>query len=77
MKMEEKMRKTSSMSNFFDLEVNTIIDFTTNVNLGKMGGGGGNRIKLETRIFVTIILWGILPNPILVFLVLLLLSFWW
>jgi hypothetical protein len=34
------MRKTSSMSSFLGLEVNASIDFTTNVNLGKLGGGG-------------------------------------
>jgi hypothetical protein len=35
------MRMTSLMSSFLGLEVNVNIDFTTNVNLGKRGGGGG------------------------------------
>jgi hypothetical protein len=39
-KMEEKMRKTDQMLSFFNAEVNVSIDFTTNVNLGKRGGGG-------------------------------------
>jgi hypothetical protein len=38
--MEEKMKKTNSMSGFLNVEVNASIDFTTNVNLDKMGGGG-------------------------------------
>jgi hypothetical protein len=41
--MEEKMKKTNSMSSFLTAEVNVSIDFTANVNLDKMGGGGGNR----------------------------------
>jgi hypothetical protein len=38
--MEEKMKKTDSMLSFFDTEVSVNIDFATNVNLGKQGGGG-------------------------------------
>jgi prepilin-type N-terminal cleavage/methylation domain-containing protein/prepilin-type processing-associated H-X9-DG protein len=38
--MEEKMKKTNSMSSFLTAEVNINIDFTANVNLGKQGGGG-------------------------------------
>jgi hypothetical protein len=38
--MEEKMKKTNSMSSFLNAEVNVDIDFTANVNLDKMGGGG-------------------------------------
>jgi hypothetical protein len=34
--MEEKMKKTD----LFELEVIVNIDFTTNVNLDKRGGGG-------------------------------------
>jgi hypothetical protein len=36
------MKKTDSMLSFFNTEVNINIDFTTNVNLGKRGGGGSN-----------------------------------
>jgi hypothetical protein len=38
--MEEKMKKTNSMSSFLTAEVSINIDFTANVNLGKQGGGG-------------------------------------
>jgi prepilin-type N-terminal cleavage/methylation domain-containing protein/prepilin-type processing-associated H-X9-DG protein len=38
--MEEKMRKTDQMLSFFNTEVNVNIDFTTNVKIGKRGGGG-------------------------------------
>jgi prepilin-type N-terminal cleavage/methylation domain-containing protein len=38
--MEEKMRKTDSMLGLFNVEVNVNIDVTTNVNLGRQGGGG-------------------------------------
>jgi hypothetical protein len=41
--MEEIMKKTDSMLSFCSAEVNIDINFTANVNLGKMGGGGGNR----------------------------------
>ncbi|MDR1052768.1 MAG: DUF1559 domain-containing protein [Planctomycetaceae bacterium] len=34
------MRKTDSMLGFLNAEVNVNIDFVSNVNLGKMGGGG-------------------------------------
>jgi hypothetical protein len=34
------MRKTNSMLGLFNTEVNVNIDFVTNVNLGKQGGGG-------------------------------------
>jgi hypothetical protein len=39
--MEEKMKKTNSMLSLLNTEVNVNIDFTTNINLGKQGGGGG------------------------------------
>jgi hypothetical protein len=38
--MEEKMKKTNSMSSFFNAEVNASIDFAANVNLGNGGVGG-------------------------------------
>jgi hypothetical protein len=38
--MEEKMKKTDSMLSFLNAEVSIDIDFTANVNLEKMGGGG-------------------------------------
>jgi hypothetical protein len=41
--MEEKMRKTNSRSSFFNAEINNGIDVTTNVNLGKRGGGGATK----------------------------------
>jgi hypothetical protein len=34
------MKKTDSMLSFFNTEVNINIDFTTNVKIGKRGGGG-------------------------------------
>jgi hypothetical protein len=36
------MRKTDSMLGFLNAEVNVDIDFTANVKLVKMGGGGSN-----------------------------------
>jgi hypothetical protein len=36
------MKKTNSMLSLLDIEVNINVDFTTNVNLGKQGGGGSN-----------------------------------
>jgi hypothetical protein len=41
--MEEKMKKTDSMLSLLDLEVNTNIDFATNVKIGKRGGGGATK----------------------------------
>ncbi|MDR1290270.1 MAG: hypothetical protein LBK06_03625 [Planctomycetaceae bacterium] len=67
------MKKTDKKSGLLRVEVNVNIDVTTNVNLGKQGGGG-DYVNSETRIFVTIILWGFLPSLLLA---LLLLSFWW
>jgi hypothetical protein len=72
--MEEKMRKTDKKSGLLCVEVSVNIDFTTNISLDKMGEGG-NHIKLETRIFVTIILRGFLPSLLLILLALLLLNF--
>jgi hypothetical protein len=40
--MEEKMKKTSTKSGFLCVEVSVNIGLTTNVNLGKQGGGGAN-----------------------------------
>jgi hypothetical protein len=74
--MEEKMKKTDSMLSFLNAEVNVNIDFMANVNLDKMGGGGGNHKKLETRIFVKIIMRGFLPSLLLFLVALLLLNFW-
>jgi hypothetical protein len=34
------MKKTDKKSGLLRVEVNVNIDLTTNVNLGKMGGGG-------------------------------------
>jgi hypothetical protein len=34
------MKKTDQMLSFVNTEVSINIDFTANVNLGKMGGGG-------------------------------------
>ncbi|MDR1289586.1 MAG: hypothetical protein LBK06_00145 [Planctomycetaceae bacterium] len=70
------MKKTNSMSSFLTAEINVNIDFTANVNLDKMGGGGGQPVKLETRIFVTIILREFLPSLLLFLAALLLLNFW-
>jgi hypothetical protein len=36
------MKNTSSMLSFFNTEVNISIDFTTNVKIGKGGGGGSS-----------------------------------
>jgi hypothetical protein len=36
------MKKINSMSSLFNTEVNINIDFMTNVNLDKQGGGGAN-----------------------------------
>jgi hypothetical protein len=36
------MKKTDSMLSFLNTEVSVNIDFATNVNLGKRGGGGSN-----------------------------------
>ncbi|MDR1269196.1 MAG: hypothetical protein LBK82_06700 [Planctomycetaceae bacterium] len=76
------MKKTDSMLSFFNVEVSVSIDFMANVNLGKRGGGG-DRVKSETgifilrfRIIVTIILFGVLLNLVLVFWVSRLLNFW-
>jgi hypothetical protein len=40
--MEEKMKKTDLVLSLVNAKVNVSIDVTTNVNLGKTGGGGGN-----------------------------------
>jgi hypothetical protein len=36
------MKKTDQKSGLLHVEVSVDIDFTTNVNLGKQGGGGSN-----------------------------------
>jgi hypothetical protein len=36
------MKKTDKKSGLLCVEVSVDIDFTTNVNLGKQGGGGSN-----------------------------------
>ncbi|MDR1289646.1 MAG: hypothetical protein LBK06_00445 [Planctomycetaceae bacterium] len=70
------MKKTDSMLSFLSAEVNINIDLTTNVNLGKQGGGV-EYVNSGIRIFVTIILLGVLLlNLVLVFAVSRLLNFW-
>ncbi|MDR2168717.1 MAG: hypothetical protein LBP59_01080 [Planctomycetaceae bacterium] len=74
------MKKVNLIVGLLKAEVNMNIDFTANVKIGKQGGGGhfvNSEISTKIRIFVTIILWGLLPSLFfLVYLVLLLLSFW-
>jgi hypothetical protein len=36
------MKKTDKKSGLLHVEINVDIDFATNVNLGKRGGGGAN-----------------------------------
>jgi prepilin-type N-terminal cleavage/methylation domain-containing protein/prepilin-type processing-associated H-X9-DG protein len=60
--MEEIMKKTNSMSSFLNAEVNINIDFTANVNLGKMGGGGATG-KVGNPIFCNNNSVGISPKP--------------
>jgi hypothetical protein len=36
------MKKTNEKLSFLNVEVSANIDFMTNVNLGKQGGGGSN-----------------------------------
>jgi hypothetical protein len=40
--MEEKMKKTDLVLSLVNAEIDVNIDVTTNVNLGKTGGGGAN-----------------------------------
>jgi hypothetical protein len=76
------MKKTDKKSGLLCVEVVATIDVKQSVKIGKGGGGGVEYINSETqilrfRIFVTIILLGVLLlNLVLVFLVSRLLSFW-
>jgi hypothetical protein len=80
MKKLDKMTTLSLMSTEVDIDFN----FTSSVKMDnvKIGRGGGQRIclKVSIRIIVTIILlWGVLPNLLLilaVYLVSRLLNFW-
>jgi hypothetical protein len=60
---ENKMKEMGKTENAVTIaKVQIDIELTTNVKIGKTGGGGGRYIMSAIRIFVTINIWGFLPS---------------